>query len=682
MSNPILYVPAAQCTKSPSNVRKRSDASADAQLEANIEAKGVIQNLIGVPVARRKGHYRITGGGRRLDRVHNLIARGVFPPDYLVPVMVMKSTGDAIETSLSENFFKLTMNPADACRAFQDIIEIEKKTPADVAMRFGLTERFVLGRLRLANLAEPVFDALRDEEITIEVAMAYASSSDTDRQAAVFAQLDGAYYGQNVGEIRRLLASGSYRGGDPKALLVGREAYVAESGRIDGDLFSDDASEIWLDGDLLDRLAQARLELEAASLRERDGFAEVRTVAASHIPYSVTYQLTPVTGTPVPLSAEAETRKAAIEAELAEIETAAEEADGYSEDQASRIEALEEELGEVMDTGTVISDEQRGGAIAYMLLGADGQPRLHTELYAAPIVADEQASDAEDALADDAGDEAAEADQTPRYSQRLTDELAMMKTEMIAVHVASDAHFALDLAIFLMADSATRKFGSYDVPSEIKAQAPSPHVQAFESGTLAAERWAALSRGIDRGWCAHGDVTARYRAFCALDDGQRAAWLAWVVAQSLQAAAPGSRADAFLDHLGHKLAIDVGNWWRPTARNFFDRIPKPAILSLFEEVGGPELRSRYAATRKFDLAVSAEKLFAGQSIIEAEVKERALAWLPAMMIFDKAAGQSVDEPPAASSGEPSDDQEVASTPAEDDPTAEHLQDDAPLSDAA
>lgn len=288
MSSPILYVPASQCAKSPSNVRKHSDATADAQLEANIEAKGVIQNLIGVPVARKKGHYRITGGGRRLDRVHNLIARGVFPADYLVPVMVMKSAGDAIETSLSENFFKLTMNPADACRAFQDIIEIEKKTPADVARRFGVTERFVLGRLRLANLAEPIFDALRDGDITIEVATAYASTSDTERQAAVFAQLNGAYYHNNVGEIRRTLASGSYKGGDPKALLVGREGYIAGGGRVDSDLFSDGATEIWLDGDLLDRLAQARLDQEAASLKERDGFAEVRTVQAGHIPYSET----------------------------------------------------------------------------------------------------------------------------------------------------------------------------------------------------------------------------------------------------------------------------------------------------------------------------------------------------------------------------------------------------------
>ena len=675
MSNPILYVPAANCAKSPSNVRKRSDATADAQLEANIEAKGVIQNLIGVPVARKKGHYRITGGGRRLDRVHNLIARGVFPADYLVPVMVMKSAGDAIETSLSENFFKLTMNPADACRAFQDIIDIEKKTPADVAKRFGLTERFVLGRLRLATLAEPIFDALRDEVITIEVATAYASTSDTDRQAAVFAQMGGAYYRNNVGEIRRLLASGSYKGGDPKALLVGRDAYMAEGGRIDSDLFSDGASEIWLDGDLLDRLAQARLEEAAATLRERDGFAEVRTVQASHIPFSETYRLTRLVGTPVPLSETAQARKAEIEAELAAIEADAEQAEEYTEDQTGRIEALEEELGTVVDTGAVITDEQRAGAIAYMVIGADGQPRLHEEYFVASQPETEPAEGADEA--ERTGEEASDADENdagPKYSQRLTDELAMMKTELIAVHIASDPHFALDLAIFLMVDSATRKFGSYDVPSEIKAQAPTARVPAFDSGTPAAERWATLSALVDRSWCAHGEVAARYDAFCALDDAARAAWLAWVVAQSLQAASPGSRGDQFLDHLACKLAIDAAAWWRPTARTFFDRISKPAILSLFEKVGGAELRSRYAASRKFDLAASAEKLFSGQIIVEADVKERALAWLPPMMIFDKKGLEPSDESIGGES--------LAGTRDGAGDATEPRQDEAPLSEAA
>jgi ParB family chromosome partitioning protein len=71
------------------------------------------------------------------------------PTDYGVPVMILKDASNAIEVSLAENLLRLAMNPAEACRAFQDIIEIEKKQPADVAKRFGVTERFVLGRLRL-----------------------------------------------------------------------------------------------------------------------------------------------------------------------------------------------------------------------------------------------------------------------------------------------------------------------------------------------------------------------------------------------------------------------------------------------------------------------------------------------------------------------------------------------------
>ena len=59
MSQLPILVPASKLTKSPTNVRKSTDPAADAQLEANIAEKGIIQNLIGVPVARKKGQYRI-----------------------------------------------------------------------------------------------------------------------------------------------------------------------------------------------------------------------------------------------------------------------------------------------------------------------------------------------------------------------------------------------------------------------------------------------------------------------------------------------------------------------------------------------------------------------------------------------------------------------------------------------
>lgn len=639
MNNPIVYALAINCSVSPLNVRKSSNADADAELAANVGETGIVlQNLIGVAVKRKKDHYSIIGGGRRLRAVLDQIEAGKLPQDFQVPVMVMANADDAIEMSLSENYYNLAMNPADACEAFRNMIEKEGKTVEQIAKRLGLVKRFVEGRLRLANLAEPIFEALRAEEITLDVAMAYGSTSDTARQAAVFAQMADAYYGNNVNEIRRMLAAGSYKGSDPKVIFVGREAYEAAGGRIDGDLFSNAETESWIDADIVDRLAEEKLVAAALALRDREGFAEVRAIPALKVPYMETCELDHLDGEPVPLAPQALARKTEIETELAAIDEVAEEQGDYSEEQSERVEALQDELDELTDTGTVVSDEQRASAIAYVVIGADGQPHLHEQLYVEPVAAafDPDDQDGEnDTGADEAETESEddEQEQGIKYSLRLSDELAMMKTELLAVHVASDPHFALDLGTFIMVDNAMRTMSYHGMPSELRANAPSPRVGGFESGAPAAESWAKLDAELDRSWANHKDMEERYDAFCALDDTARAAWLGWAIARTLHAIPEGASGSSFLNHLGAKLKIDVAAWWRPTARNFFDRITKPGILKLFETIGGVELKSRYAASRKFDLAAAAEKLFAGQVIVESEIKDRALAWLPQPMRF-------------------------------------------------
>jgi ParB family chromosome partitioning protein len=123
----------------------------------------------------------------------------------------------------------------------------------------------------------------------------------------------------------------------------------------------------------------------------------------------------------------------------------------------------------------------------------------------------------------------------------------------------------------------------------------------------------------------------------------------------------------FLRHIGRSLDIDVARWWRPTARNFFDAVTRSWILDLFEEIGGEDLKSRYGAAKKADLAASAEKLFAGQTIIEAEIKDKVLAWLPQPM--------RIEEPPVVEDSGPTraelaaaigahEDTEVAAEPVE------------------
>jgi ParB family chromosome partitioning protein len=642
---PIL-VPAANLAKSPSNVRTVSDPIADAQLEANIAVKGVRQNLIGVPVSRKKGHYRVIAGGRRLDAVHRLIEKGVFDADYQLAVLVLGNAKDAIETSLEENFFNLTMNPADTCRAFQDIIESEGKTPEDVARRFGLTERFVRSRLRLADLADPIFEALRNGEITLNVAVAYASSSDRTRQAETFEQLKDGYYRANVNEIRRQLAEDTYVGNDPKALLVGRAAYIEAGGRVDLDLFTDATTERWIDGDILNRLVADKMAAAAETMREYEGFAEVRVLPSTHVTYNDTWDLRPLKGETPSLTDEQQARLKEIEVELEAANEAYEDAaEDDAAELANRVETLEAEYRAIEKPVPVLTDEQKAGALAYVVIGHDGQPRLHEQLYVVPAEEDEADGTDDDADNDEVGEDVVITSGKPSYSQRLSQELAEMKSELVRVHVASDPGFALDLGTFWMADKAMRKYGGTDLATELKADKPWSALIGFQSGTRAAEEWGKIDDALDRSWTEVGDACARYDAFCALPDEARAAWLAWAIARTLHAVVAGRDGEDFIDHLGTKLEIDLAAWWRPTANNYFDRLSsKAAILAHLEEIGGKELSSRYGASKKHDLATSAEKIFAGSVPIEAELREAALAWVPDVMRFTQPDAQIEAEP--------------------------------------
>ncbi|WP_404337881.1 ParB/RepB/Spo0J family partition protein [Sphingomonas sp. MMS12-HWE2-04] len=383
----------------------------------------------------------------------------------MVPILLAKSAKDAIEMSLAENYYQLPMNPADECCGFKAIIEREKKSPADVAKRFGLTEKYVLGRLRLANLAEPVFLALRCGEIGIEVAKAYASIADADRQSSVFETLQASpHLARNVNEIRRQLACGAYRGSDPKAILVGREAYVKAG---DCDLFSDTSTESWLDGEIVERLANEALAAAAEAMREREGFAEVRVVPATFIPWSVTSQLSEVEPEPGALDEAGLVLQAEIEAELAAIEAEAEGQEEYSEEQVARSEALNDAL-EALQPQAVFSPAQKSGSIAYMVLGEDGSAKLHETLYRIEEEPDGEAGGNEDGPADedaaivtaDDDDREDEEDAGPLYSGRLRDELAMMKTELLALHIARDPIFALSLGTFIMVDEVPASAGA------------------------------------------------------------------------------------------------------------------------------------------------------------------------------------------------------------------------------
>lgn len=635
----IQSVKVKNLTLSKDNVRKSNrDAGIDT-LAANIAAQGLLQNLIVTPL-KKAGTFTVKAGGRRLRALQLLIQQGTLPADHTVPVLVLSDDDNSIEASLAENFQRVPMNPADECTAFNFLIQ-KGMTAEDVAKRQGVTTRFVEQRVRLAELAPPVFEALAAGEITLGVAQAYAVTTDVDRQTRVFAQMKTSYYGDNPDNIRRAILNGTVKANDAKARFVGREAYVAAGGRIEGDLFATEGDENWIDVDLIETLAASKLEAAAAELARDQGLAFVTPIAATHVPYDLERQLheyhAPARALTEDETARVEVLSAENDALIDQLEQ--ELSDGSAEAEAAnaRIEAIERELETIEDARHEIDPALKAQIGTFVYIGGDGEPRVHTRLFSEKPVVDPNAPPKESGGATGDGD-AGDAEQGPKLSATLIDELATQRRQILAAHVASDPGLALDLTIFLMAQNVVFEQAHIPNHSTLKSSAAAFPIFGFrDEGSMASQTIDDQRQKLDTSWAGLPTMTARFDAFRALDDEARGAWVAFSIARTLEPTlnvAEGYRSNGFHDHLGRLLDIQVENWWRPTAENFFGRVKKTVMLDTLEEIGGPILRGRYKDAKKGDLAGTCASLCNGQGIVEAEIHEKAKAWLPEAMRFD------------------------------------------------
>ncbi|WP_010188937.1 ParB/RepB/Spo0J family partition protein [Sphingomonas sp. PAMC 26605] len=637
----IQSVKVKNLTLSKDNVRKRSREVGLEDFAESIAKNGLLQNLVVTPL-KKAGTFTVKAGGRRLRAIQLLIERGTLPADHEVPVLVLANDDAAsVGASLAENRQRVPMNPADDCEAFKTLITQFGMTVEQVAIQQVVSVRFVEQRLALANLAPPIFEALGAGDITLAVAQAYAITADTDRQARVFAQMQNAYYGNQPDNIRRAILNGSVKANDAKARFVGREAYVAAGGRIEGDLFATENDENWIDVDLIETLAASKLEAAAAELALAEGLAFVTPIAATHVPYDLERQLheyhAPARALTDDEIARVETLSAENDALIDQLEQ--ELPDGSTEAEAAnaRIEAIERELETIEDARHEIDPALKAQIGTFVYIGGDGEPRVHTRLFSEKPVVDPNAPPKESGGVAGDGD-AGDGEQGPKLSATLIDELATQRRQILVAHVASDPGLALDLTIFLMAQNVVFEQANIPNHSTLKSGAAGFPIFAFrDEGSMASQTIDDQRQKLDTSWAGLPTMTARFDAFRALDDEARGAWVAFSIARTLEPTlnvAEGYRSNGFHDHLGRLLDIQVENWWRPTAENFFGRVKKTVMLDALEEIGGPILRGRYKDAKKGDLAGTCASLCNGQGIVEAEIREKATAWLPEAMRFD------------------------------------------------
>ena len=385
----VRNISLSQLVLSPTNVRKTpATAAEEAQLEASIRARGILQNLIVHPTPiDGKGVYEVDAGGRRLKILQKLAAEGVVDADHPVPCLVREPAA-SLETSLMENTIRAAMHPADEFSAMAELIDAGA-TIDEVAKRFGTSERHVKQRLRLGKLAPELLDAYRAGDISLDVVTAFTLGADHAAQLAVWNQLKDNSYIQPY-TVKRLLTERAVPLDSDMGMFVGAEAYEAAGGTITRDLFSGDEDGFLNDAALVHRLAIEKLEAKAEELRPQ--WAWTRAVLDPE--YRMLAQYGRIEPRPAKIPAELAAEIERIEQRLGELEEL--DLDELTDELAAEAAQLEErrtEIDDIIDGLAVYTKKDRKRAGCIVTIGNDGEFSLHQGLIERSAAANGEADD-------------------------------------------------------------------------------------------------------------------------------------------------------------------------------------------------------------------------------------------------------------------------------------------------
>ena len=615
------------------------------------------------PGADGPGRYAVIAGGRRLAAMQALAAEGALDEDHPVPCRMIGSIVAAEEVSLAENSVRAAMHPADQVEAFRRLADAGS-TAAAIAARFGVSERTVEKRLRLGNAAPVLLEAYRAGEIDLDTLMAFAVTSDQDRQSTVWETVSQQGYRPGAWQIKRLLTEDRLPATSAIARFVGIEAYEAAGGKIDRDLFAeeDERGILFDDPDLLNKLAMDSLLAAARELETRWKWAESRL--------DMDWSATAAFGRVRPQPAEpTDGEKAEIERlrtrnnELAKLDD-----EDWTEELVEEADANETRLDEIeamIEARAVYRREDIAIAGYIATVGNDGELKLIQGLVRPEDMPARDSNDAGAAGHDDTGDEEniissidaptfvaplASPGDAEAYARKevgigigLADDLRAIRTAIVKSRLACDFEAAFDLLLYQLARGVFTT-GYHDDALDIRAaetpDRPAMRVNDDAFGTInVGEKHLEIDRAAQKlDWTGLSDTEA-FAELRALPERDKRTLFASCVARTLKgqlAFEPTARpeVEATIARLDIDFAAAVrGNrdqiW---TADLLWSRLRKDRILAIARETLGETWAQAEAKQKKADIAKAMQAAFAhGESVpagVTAEGRAAAIAWTP------------------------------------------------------
>lgn len=641
-------IPFDRLVLSQSNVRRVKAGVSIGELAEDIVRRSLLQSLNVRPVLDAEGKetdtFEVPAGGRRYRALELLVKQKRLAKDALVPCIV-KPANDAVlaeEDSYVENAKREQLHPLDQFRAMQAMVD--KGDDIDsIAANLMTTPAVVRQRLKLAAVSPKLHDIYAEDGMTLEQLMAFSVSDDHERQEQVWEMLVHSY-NKSAAYIRQRLTENHIRVADKRVRFVTVDAYVAAGGGVMRDLFEDDDGGWITDPALLDTLVDEKLKTEG----ERIGGEGWKWVAtAVELPVHATHGMRAIGGVEIPMTEEEEAKVAALEAEAEELSEEWSEESHVPDEVHARLEAIEAEIGGLVDRPVQFDPEDVALAGAFVTIDLDGSVSVERGFVRPedePVV-EQEAGEEDEAEGADGTEDTANAADTPQ-SNGVSGVVSVGSEEDDA-----DEDLVKPLPDRLVADlTAWRTLALQDAFAQSPSTAFAAVLHAFVlsifysardesclqlslnrthfANTFAGLRDSAPARAIanrakqwkDRLPASDKDLWDVLLTFDGAEQASLFAHCASLCVNAQQEIIPkynngrvsSHRIERRIEH-SHILARAVGldvvaAGWKPTADGYFRSITKPQILADVADAKGEQFAGMISHYKKNEMADEAERL--------------------------------------------------------------------------
>jgi ParB family transcriptional regulator, chromosome partitioning protein len=314
------------------------------ELAASILAHGLLQPLMVRKLPNCDDVVSLVDGHRRLAAIERLVAEGKLESDINIPVHY-GAFGDemnedrAREASLAANIVRVPLHPIDQFEAFAALMD--KLTAAEIAERFGISEKLVRQRIALGALHPKIRQAWRDGKLQDNAAKAFTLIHNEAEQLKLFNKLQKQ---SNLYAYSIRSAIGADHDASKAVKIVGVDVYKAAGGRIIQDLFGEE--HILSDPALAQKLLAEKLQAECDRLvvEEGWGFAVLEETVKDKWSWP---KLTP-SGKAAATDDE-KAQLAAMAPRLTELEAKGEDNDGLNDAESQELESLQARKAAIVD---------------------------------------------------------------------------------------------------------------------------------------------------------------------------------------------------------------------------------------------------------------------------------------------------------------------------------------------